>query len=132
MVEPAGWSLDDAWDDQAAAARVTDAADRLNASEYAPPPTLSVLVAAARASSLRRFYPFTSHGQLCLSTGPARCSSDSAEDAPAFIARDDGATYVVYAGSLNSADIAPILVARNAQEAVAELERLLADWPPSA
>ena len=130
--EQASWSVDEAWDSQQMGAVESDER-RLRNDHSTILLLLGVLVAAARASTLHRFFPFTSHDVLCMSSGPEWYRADpSGEVAPAFIARAAGESYVVYSGSPYSEDFYPVLSAASAEEAVAEMERLLVDWPPSS
>ncbi|GHF77422.1 hypothetical protein GCM10018790_64420 [Kitasatospora xanthocidica] len=85
---------------------------------------LVALVSAARGSGLARFYPFTSMGRLCFSTGPRWWMGDG-EPVPAFVTVNPEDGYVVWRGSpyVHPAEVA--LVTRSAIEAVAGLERVL-------
>ncbi|MFF3113277.1 DUF6193 family natural product biosynthesis protein [Kitasatospora sp. NPDC057904] len=82
------------------------------------------LVSAARGSGLARFYPFTSMGRLCFSTGPRWWMGDG-EPVPAFVTVDAEGGYVVWRGSPCVHPAEEVLETHAAAEAVAGLERLL-------
>ncbi|MFE7487318.1 DUF6193 family natural product biosynthesis protein [Kitasatospora sp. NPDC057541] len=85
---------------------------------------LVALVSAARGSGLARFYPFTSMGRLCFSTGPRWWMGDG-EPVPAFVTMDADGGCVVWRGSPYVHPAEEVLETHAAAEAVAELERLL-------
>ena len=62
-----------------------------------PPPIMTALVTAVRATTLSRLHPFTSHARLCLSAGP-RCRAPDAVNAPAFVSLEPPGSYNVWAG----------------------------------
>nr|BFD95456.1 hypothetical protein KitaXyl93_68160 [Kitasatospora sp. Xyl93] len=85
---------------------------------------LVALVSAARGGGLTRFYPFTSMGRLCFSTGSRWWMGDG-EPVPAFVTVDPAGGYVVWRGSPYVHPAEEVLETHAAVEAVAELERLL-------
>ncbi|MGW3185019.1 hypothetical protein ACWDD9_37670 [Kitasatospora sp. NPDC001119] len=85
---------------------------------------LVTLVSAARGGGLARFFPFTSMGRLCFSTGPRWWMGDG-EPAPAFVTVAPEGGYVVWRGSPYAHPAEEVLETHAAAEAVAELERLL-------
>ncbi|GAA1959351.1 DUF6193 family natural product biosynthesis protein [Catenulispora subtropica] len=92
-----------------------------------PPPILTALVTAVHATTLRRLHPFTSHARLCLSTGP-RCWEAGVTDAPAFVSLDLEGHYNVWSGDPYTNSPTLVLEAVDADQAAAELERLLIAW----
>lgn len=116
-----------AWDFQAAAARDLDETRRDPRRSWVPP-TLATLVAAVRATTLARLYPFTSHSRLCLSDGPSFWSGEGAV-APAFVSLDRDSGYTIWDGGPYLETAAPVLTTGDPKTAAAELERLLQQWP---
>jgi Family of unknown function (DUF6193) len=116
-----------AWDFLAAAAHEDDEANRDPRRSWVPP-TLAVLVAAVRATSLTRFYPFTSHARLCFSDGPEWWSGKG-QVVPAYVARNRENGYMVSRGGPYDESAAIVLSTEDAKTAAYELERLLEGWP---
>jgi hypothetical protein len=120
-------ALDRDWDWLFACARAFDetCADR---SKTWPPPIMAPLAAAAAKTSLRRFYPFLSRHLLCLSTSPARFLEGAVAPACIGIASNPD-IYIVWSGQLFRDQVRNVLESLDPADAVAEVERLLADWP---
>jgi len=91
------------------------------------PPSFGALVTAARASTLQRFYPFTSHGVLRFRTNE-QMPGDMADIAPGSIALGPDGVYQVQSGRTWAASATIALTTTDPAKAVAELERLLATW----
>jgi len=119
-------SLSTEWDFQEVAARHFDEASRRVRSWV--PPTLTVLVAAVRASTLRRLYPFTSHNRFCLSDGP-RFWAGEGQVAPAFVSLHRDWGYTLWSGGPYDPAATEMLSTEDASAAAIELERLLDRWP---
>lgn len=116
-----------AWDFQAAAARDLDETSRDPCRSWVPP-TLAILVAAVRATTLTRLYPFTSHRRLCLSDGP-RFWSGEGKVAPAFVSLHRDSGYTVWSGGPYDESATAAITTQDPAAAAAELERLLDQWP---
>jgi hypothetical protein len=125
-----GDSLSAAWDFQADAARDDDEAARDPRRSWVPP-TLAGLVAAVRATTLARLYPFTSHNRFCLSDGP-RFWAREGQVAPAFVSRRRDTGYTVWRGGPYDESATETLSTEDPKAAAAELERLLDRWPRSS
>jgi hypothetical protein len=123
-------SLRAAWDWQADAARHADEASRDPRRSWVPP-TLAVLVAAVRATTLARLYPFTSHHRFCLSDGPQWWMGEG-QVAPAFVSRLRHEGYIVWSGAPYDASAREVLSTEDPKAAAVELERLLDRWPALA
>jgi len=122
-------SLTSAWEFQATAAHDDDEVSRKGGPKHTwVPPNLAALVAAARATTLTRFYPFTACSALCLSDGP-RFWDGAGEVAPAFISRHRDGQYFVWRGGPYREGATLVLASADPDTAAAELERLLARWP---
>jgi hypothetical protein len=99
------------------------------------PPNLGDLVKAARATTLRRFFPFTAHACFGLSNMPNWWEAGPECDpiAPAFVSRTRQDGYLIWPGTPYHFDEAQlVLVTDDPMSAAAALERLLAEWPASA
>jgi hypothetical protein len=97
------------------------------------PPNLGDLVRAIRRTSLVRFFPFTAHACFCLSLriDQWRPGIGDGRIAPAFISRTRDIGYYVWSGNpYRSDDATVVLTTDNPEDASAELERLLIEWPP--
>jgi hypothetical protein len=106
------------------------------------PATLAVLVAAVRATSLQRLYPFMSLCRFCLSDGPEFWEGRG-QVAPAFVAYDRSG-YTVFSGGpyddpgdgpdMDWAGTRGTVTLKTPDEtaAAAELERLLQGWPEAS
>ena len=116
------------WDAELAAAVDEDA--RNDSSESWVPPIKADLVRAARNTSLRRLYPFTSMNRLCFSSCPDLLSAD-ASIAPAHVALAPEGDYVVFQGDPSpGADEEPrgVIATYDPDEAARAVEALLTDW----
>jgi hypothetical protein len=120
-------SLGAAWDSLAASAQEEDEASRDPSPSWVPP-TLAVMVATVRATSLARFYPFTAMASLCFSDDPEFWSGRG-QVAPAFVARHPETGYTVYQGGPYEGNAAIVLSTEDAKTAADALERLLEGWP---
>lgn len=77
-----------------------------------------------------RFFLFTSHHRFCLSDGPQWRVGDG-QVAPAFIALDPEAGYVVWKGCPYDAGATIAVSTADPGVPAAELEQLLVSWPMS-
>ncbi|MEV7021532.1 hypothetical protein [Kitasatospora sp. NPDC093558] len=117
-------SLEEAWDFTLACARSID--DEYQRSQELG---LTALMISARPSGVGRFFPFTSHGRLCFSTGPRWWTADGGELLPAFVTVDRDGGYQVWAGGPypKAADEAVVVLeTENPVEAAAKVEDILA------
>ncbi|MCX4745458.1 hypothetical protein OG455_07970 [Kitasatospora sp. NBC_01287] len=124
-------SLDAAWEFMLISAAATDEG-------YGRPGSLglTVLVEKARSTRITEFYPFTSLGRLCFSTGP-RWWEGQGEPVPVFVTLDHEGVYRVWTGGpyVHTIDeVVEQLVTRSADQVIAEVERLLGalDQPRSS
>lgn len=119
-------SLDDAWDWLARQGAAWDDDHRVPGKSWVPPILLD-LVVAARSSTLRRLYPFTSHAWLRFSTGP-RFWAGGGEVLPVMIGLTPDARYWVVRVRdevLMDGPLEDILKTDNASEAVAQAAQLI-------
>ncbi|MCP2338976.1 hypothetical protein [Actinomadura rupiterrae] len=97
------------------------------------PPNMGALARAVRRTSLCRLFPFTSHALLCLSDREDFWQAGllGGQIAPAFVARTCEDGYLVHSGSAAEPhEASRVLVTHDAVVAAAQLELLLAAWPP--
>lgn len=115
--------LQASWERQARLAQQHD-------DDYAPswaPPSFAALVASAGATTLRRFYPFTSHWVLRFRI-TERFLMDLADIAPGSIALSAGGLYAVQSGLIWAEGANTVLTTADPVSAAATLEGLLVTW----
>jgi hypothetical protein len=114
--------LQASWDRQSKSAREHDDG------EYSwGPPQFGALITAVQATSLTRFYPFTSHWVLRFRANE-NIPGDPADIAPGSIALGARGIYEVQSGAAWSTSATKVLATADPGEAATALERLLATW----